>query len=96
MKIILPVAGKGERMRPYTCIMWDNEETGYSHFENQIIASCKGKLAKTMPKEGLTPLLAGVCPYLQFPFQFVFLFQLVEMLHIQVPLGVPFLRGNMP
>lgn len=22
------------------CIMWDNEETGYSHFENQIIASC--------------------------------------------------------
>ena len=21
-------------------IMWDNEETGYSHFENQIIASC--------------------------------------------------------
>ena len=22
------------------CIMWDNEEIGYSHFENQIIASC--------------------------------------------------------
>ena len=22
------------------CIMWDNEETGYSHFENRIIASC--------------------------------------------------------
>ena len=22
------------------CIMWDNEETGYSHFENQIIANC--------------------------------------------------------
>lgn len=23
------------------CIMWDNEETGYSHFENQIIAKCE-------------------------------------------------------
>nr|WP_256374643.1 hypothetical protein [Fibrobacter sp. UWCM] len=22
------------------CIMWDNEEIGYSHFENKIIASC--------------------------------------------------------
>ena len=22
------------------CIMWDNEEIGYSHFENQIIATC--------------------------------------------------------
>lgn len=31
-----------------------------------------------------------------FPFQLVLLFHLVEMLHVQVSLGTPFLRGDMP